>query len=117
MNRKRQKSPLSQNLVISRLGKSQEKVRERKIPEGSKKKRITKILSKEQVVWFRHQRQNVSDCRVQETSYWFLNHHNASREMSARIRIVELRTEEHHGEWAGTKYFEPKNPFFLKKNP
>ena len=76
-----------------------------------------KILNKEQVVWFRHQRQNVSDCRVQETSYWFLNHHNFFREMSARIRIVELRTEGHHGEWAGTKYFEPKNLFCKNREP
>ena len=36
--------------------------------------------------------------------------------MSARIRIVELRTEEHHGEWAGTKYFEPKNLFLKTVN-
>ena len=37
--------------------------------------------------------------------------------MSARIKIVELRTEEHHGEWAGTKYFEPKNLFCKNREP
>ena len=62
----------------------------------------------------RYQRQNVSVCCAQENSYRFLNHHNASREMSARIRLVELRTEGYHGEWSGTKYFEPKNPFSKK---
>ena len=75
---------------------------------------MQRILNKEQVVWSSTKRQHVSGCRVQETSYRFLNHHNASQEMSACIRIVELRNEEHHGEWAGTKYFEPKNPFSKK---
>ena len=76
---------------------------------------MQRILNKEQVVWSSIKRQNVSVCCVQETSYRFLNHHNASQEMSARIRIVELRTEGHHADWAGTKYFEPKN-LFSKKN-
>src|ERR1051325_3030948 len=75
---------------------------------------MQRIRNKEQVVWSNTKRQNESDCRVQETSYRFLNHHNSSQEMSARIKIVELRTEGHHGEWAGTKYFEPKNSFSKK---
>ena len=106
MNRKKTKSPLSRNLVISRLGKSQVKSRNAFSKKNSPQ-RTSRVV--------RHQRQNVSVCRVQETSCRFLNHHNASREMSARIRICELRTEEHHGEWVGTKYFEPKNPFSKKK--
>ena len=34
--------------------------------------------------------------------------------MNACIKLSEPRIGEHHGEWEGTKYFEPKNLFFLK---
>ena len=36
--------------------------------------------------------------------------------MGARISLVEHRIEEHHGEWEGTKYFEPKNLFLKTVN-